>query len=163
MTNINSLSMEHDGIRASMRSLVDMVNQQFEIAHQSMTNALSAEQLKFLEEKGFNIEQNWLSLENAVKNHYVKEKEFLRTLLGTLLKKAIAKETTAVLLSFERMTPAITTINFEESNREQALGEIALVKQQIDALSELVEAHAVRMNNILKLIEGYLETEKHPG
>jgi len=159
-TTANSLLTEHEGIRASILQLSDLVNQQFETAERTMTNNLSPEQLQNLEGKRFNIEQNIVSLEEALKNHYANEKEFLRPLLGNLLKKAITKGVIDILRQFAQAKSAIINTNFKESNREQALVKIVNIKKSIESLSQQVETHVTKMDGVLKLLEGILGPEK---
>jgi hypothetical protein len=154
------LSAEHTGISASLRHLVDLVNQQFDVAERTRTSKVPLATLKSLEEKWFNAGENITSLEEALQNHYGNEREFLRPLLGSLLKQAIAKETLAILGQFTPLKGKIVSGAFNESNREQALVKIVDIKQSVERLSQQVETHATKMDGVLKLLETILGSEK---
>jgi hypothetical protein len=157
-----SLSTEHVGLMESILSITDSMNQQFELAERTMTDNLSPEQLKTMEEKRFNAEKNLTYLEEALKNHYTKEEEFLRPLLGNLLKEAIIKEVIDILRQLDQAKSAIINTNFKESDREQVLFKIVNIKRLIESLSQQVEMHATKMDSVLKLLQSILESEnKH--
>jgi hypothetical protein len=162
IVTVGSLSTEHVGLMESILSITDSMNQQFELAERAMTNKLSPEQLKILEEKRFNAEQNLIYLEEALKNHYTNEEEFLRPFLGNMLKEGIAKEVIDILRQFEQAKSAITSTNYKESDRENVLFKIINIKRSIESLSQQVETHATKMDSVLKLLQSILEPEnKH--
>jgi hypothetical protein len=132
------------------------VSQQFETTEKIMMDNLSEQQVQILEEKRFNAEQNLLSLEDALKNHIAREQEFLRPLLGTVLKEGISKETDEIFKQFTETNSAIRNTHFEESNREQALVKIVNIKLPLENMSLMVEAHTAKLDSVLKLLESIL-------
>jgi hypothetical protein len=155
-----SLSTEHLGIMESILSITDSMNQQFELAERTMTNNLSSEQLKILEEKRFNAQEKLNYLDDALKNHYTNEEEFLRPLLGNRLKEAITKDVTDILRQFDQAKSAIYSTDYKESDREQVLLKIVKIKRSIESLSQHVETHATTMDSVLKLLQSILEPDR---
>jgi hypothetical protein len=152
--------MEHDGIRASIVPIFKLVTEQFEIAEKSPTDVLPSEQLKILEEKRFNVEQNLLTVESALRNHYQNEKEFLRPLLGNLLKEAIDKEAIEIMDHFNQAKSEVIHTDLKQSEREKVMAEVLKIKQATDRFSQQIEAHTTKIDGVLKLIEDILGPEE---
>ena len=155
---INEITEEHQNIRSYAKLVGDSIGDQEALSSlQRVRPDWIPGRIEILTEKQNKLTQTISFLGEGLKNHFTKEERALPSLLGKFLMRALILEHREIIEAVKEALVMVANIKLEGLSREDLMTQEMKIQQKVSDLSNLIEEHAGKEEQMLEMVQKVLE------
>ena len=158
LAEINIIIEEHQAIKRHVKLVGESIGDQEALfSLQSARPDWIPGRLEILSEKQNKLTQTINFLSEGLKNHFTKEERALPSLLGKFLMRALILEHREIIEAVKVALVMVANIKLEGLSREDLMTQEMKIQQKVSDLSNLIEEHAGKEEQMLEMVQKVLE------